>query len=243
MSKLGLGCLVACVVLMPHIGSAQVTQLPRVVTDPATDARIVVTGDPIYFGGRFYYPSGPITFFDPNVMSRAGTYDGIAVYTNSVQEPGSIIYLPIGGTSLRPYERLRAGELGGTTGSRTPSFPVQPPVNSPYLSSLGGPLMATVQSPPGYQPAPTAAQPSAPQPQHVRIVMIPAPTGDSGLWVEFGGTRWYHEGESVTLEGDSFDQIGSYKGFSVYRPKSGDDRTIFVQTQRDGNMLARYVKR
>ena len=155
-----------------------------------------------------------------------------------------MIYLPIGGTSLRPYERLRAGELGGTTGSRSPSFPVQPPINSPYLNTLGGPLMSTVPSSPGYQSAPTATQPApAQQPQRVRIIGIPAPSGDSGLWVEFGGTRWYHEGESVTLESNSFDQMGSYKDFPVYKQKGADDRTIFVPTQRDGTILARYVKR
>jgi hypothetical protein len=244
MSKLALSCLVVCAVLMPQVGSAQVfpQQNPPVITDPATASR-QAAGEPIYFDGQFYYPTGPITFFDPNVMVRTGTYQGVAVFSNSTQEPWSIIYLPIGGTSLRPYERIRNGELGGTTGSRTPSFPVQPPVNSPWLSAIGGPIISTAGSPAYEGPAPAAAAPAAEPPRHVSIMMIPAPTGDSGLWVEFNSTRWYHEGDSVTLEKDKFDQIGTYKDFSVYKQKGADDRTIFVPTQRDGTTLARYVKR
>jgi hypothetical protein len=230
---------------MPQVGSAQVLpqQNPPVITDPATASR-QAPGEPIYFDGQFYYPTGPITFFDPNVMSRAGTYQGIAVFTNSTQEPWSIIYLPIGGTSLKPYERVRSGELGGTTGSRTPSFPVQPPVNSPWLSAIGGPIMSTVGSPAYEGPAAaTTPPPAAEPPRHVSIMTIPAPTGDSGLWVEFNSTRWYHEGDSVTLDKDKFDQVGDYKGFSVYKEKGADDRTIFVPSQRDGTTLVRYVKR
>jgi hypothetical protein len=229
---------------MPQVGSTQVLpqQNPPVITDPATASR-QAAGEPIYFDGQFYYPTGPITFFDPNVMTRAGTYNGIAVFTNAIQEPWSLIYLPIGGTSLRPYERVRSGELGGTTGSRTPSFPVQPPVNSPWLSAIGGPIMSTVGSP-AYEGPASAAAPAAPEPpRHVSIMTIPAPTGDSGLWVEFNGTRWYHEGDSVTLEKDQFDQIGTYKGFTVFKQKGADDRTIFVPSQRDGTTLVRYVRR
>jgi len=244
MSKLARSCLVMCAVLMPLVGSAQVPQqnLP-VNVDPSTASR-QPSGEPIYFDGQFYYPSGPITFFDPNVMVRTGTYQGIAVFSNSTQEPWSLIYLPIGGTSLRPYERVRSGELGGTTGSRTPSFPVQPPMNSPWLVPIGGPIMSTVGSPAYEGPASAApAAQAAEPPRHVSIMTIPAPSGDSGLWVEFNSTRWYHEGDSVTLDKDKFDQVGNYKGFSVYREKGADDRTIFVPTRLDGTTLVRYVKR
>lgn len=244
MGKVALSCLVVCAVLIPQVGSAQVSpqQNYPMITDPASASR-QAAGEPIYFDGQFYYPTGPITFFDPNVMVRTGTYQGIAVFSNSIQEPWSIIYLPIGGTSLRPYERVRSGELGGTTGSRTPSFPVQPPVNSPWMRAIGGPIISTAGSPAYEGPAPAAPAQAPEPPRHVSITMIPAPTGDSGLWVEFGGTRWYHEGESVTLDKDKFDQIGSYKDFSVYKQKGADDRTIFVPTMRDGSTLARYVKR
>jgi hypothetical protein len=97
---------------------------------------------------------------------------------------------------------------------------------------------------PAYEgPAPATPAPPAEPPRHVSIMTIPAPSGDSGLWVEFNNTRWYHEGDSVTLDKDHFDQIGTYKDFSVYKEKGADDRTIFVPTQRDGTRLTRYVKR
>ena len=39
--------------------------------------------------------------------------------------PYSIVYVPIGRGLLQPYERIRQGELAGSTGSRTPAFPVR----------------------------------------------------------------------------------------------------------------------
>ena len=35
-----------------------------------------------------------------------------------------IIYVPIGGGLMQPYERPRTGDLAGTTGNRAPSSPV-----------------------------------------------------------------------------------------------------------------------
>lgn len=245
MKQLALCGLVACAVLVPRVGSGQVfpQQTPPVVTDPATASRLV-SGEPIYFDGRFYYPTGPLAFFDPNVMVRTGSYQGIPVYSNSTLEPWSIIYLPIGGTALRPYERLRNGELGSTTGSRTPSFPVQSAVNSPWLSPLGGPLLPEVVSPPVAEQTDTrAAQQPAQTPQHVSIMTIPAPSGDSGVWVEFDSARWYHTGPTETYDASRFVQTGSYKGFPVYRDKSGDDQSIYVLSSRAGGNVTRYSKR
>jgi hypothetical protein len=246
MTKLVLGCVLTCAVLMPRVGSGQESSqqpLPR-ITDPATAAR-QGNGEPIYFDGQFYYPSGPLAFFDPNVMVRTGTYQGIAVFTNSTLEPWSIIYLPVGGTSLRPYERLRSGELGGTTGSRTPSYPVQSPVNSPYLAPLGGPLLPEVVSPPADQTVARAgtAPPPAEPPRHVSIMSIPAPSGDTGVWVEFDSARWYHTGPTESYEASRFAQVGTYKNFPVYRDKNGDDQTIFILSAREGGNLTRYSKR
>ena len=82
-------------------------------------------GTPVFHAGAFYYPSGPSTFFDGNVMQRTGTFEGVPLYEDATQTPFTVVYVPIGGNVVRPYERRREGELAGSTGSRTPSFPVQ----------------------------------------------------------------------------------------------------------------------
>ncbi len=110
--------------LMPTIGTAQVyrsaTPAPQVT---AAGADWQAQREPIYFAGNTYYPTGPNVFFDQWVMSRTGTYKGVPLYMDSTLQPYSIIYVPIGGNLLRPYERRRDGELAGTVGNRMPSFP------------------------------------------------------------------------------------------------------------------------
>ena len=69
-------------------------------------------------------------------MRQAGAYDGVLFYADVTQEPYSIVYVPIGGGLMQPYERLREGELAGTVGSRTPSFPVDLELELPDDSSM-----------------------------------------------------------------------------------------------------------
>ena len=58
-------------------------------------------------------------------MQRTGTFEGVPIYEDATQTPFTVVYVPIGGNVVRPYERRREGELAGSTGSRIPSFPVQ----------------------------------------------------------------------------------------------------------------------
>ncbi len=100
----------------------QETAPPRVT---AAGAAWQVNGEPIFHAGNVYYPAGPTVFFDGRVMVRTGQYNGVPLYADVTLEPYSIVYVPVGGAVMRPYERRREGELAGTVGSRTPSFPVQ----------------------------------------------------------------------------------------------------------------------
>ena len=45
-------------------------------------------------------------------------------YADTTLEPYSELYVPVGSSRMRAYERRRDGALAGTTGSRAPSFPV-----------------------------------------------------------------------------------------------------------------------
>ncbi|HEX6322336.1 MAG TPA: hypothetical protein VFZ36_01320, partial [Vicinamibacterales bacterium] len=80
-------------------------------------------GEPVTYRGERYYPAGPLVFFNPTVMVLAGEYRGVPLYVDPTIETGSIVLLPIGNGQMQPYERLRTGDLAGTSGSRTPSFP------------------------------------------------------------------------------------------------------------------------
>ena len=112
------------------IGRAQVfqPQLYQPTPPPLATAANVdwqIRGDPVFFSGDFYYPAGPNVFFDGNIMKRSGEYQGVALYVDATLEPYSVVYVPIGRNLMRPYERRRAGQLAGTVGSRTPSFPIE----------------------------------------------------------------------------------------------------------------------
>jgi hypothetical protein len=80
--------------------------------------------EPIQYAGEAYYPAGAAVFFRATEMVRTGHYNGIPIYADATQDPYSIVYVPIGGGRLQPYERPRRGDLAGSTGSRPPAFPV-----------------------------------------------------------------------------------------------------------------------
>src|SRR3954452_12540748 len=121
-----LALLLSVAVLLPKLGTAQVLLLPDAYPQvTAANAAWQSRGDAVFHAGAFYYPAGPTVFFDGNVMHRTGTYQGIPLYEDATQTPFTVVYVPIGGNVVRPYERRREGDLAGTVGSRTPSFPIQ----------------------------------------------------------------------------------------------------------------------
>jgi hypothetical protein len=83
-----------------------------------------LNGSPISLNGTVYYPSGPILHFNRNEMLPTGIFEHIPIYSRTTQEPGSIVYVPLPGGLVKPYERRRAGDLAGTSGSTAPGFPV-----------------------------------------------------------------------------------------------------------------------
>src|SRR5882724_10863639 len=51
-------------------------------------------------------------------------FEGVPVYADMTIEPYSELYVPLGNSRMRVYERRRERELAGTTGSHVPTFPV-----------------------------------------------------------------------------------------------------------------------
>jgi hypothetical protein len=241
--------------LIPTIGTAQVyrsaTPAPQVT---AAGADWQVQREPIYFAGNTYYPTGPNVFFDQWVMSRTGSYKGVPLYVDSTLQPYSIIYVPIGGNLLRPYERRRDGELTGTIGNRTPSFTTTRD-GEMSVSGATATIGSTLSTPSGSAlPAPIPeAEPmvlletdrpvktngSAASASSNTIESIPAPRTNRGIWITWEGEQWYPAGATVPLDRDRFVAVGDYHGFPVYREKTHDAGAIFVPAVK-GGLLTPY---
>jgi hypothetical protein len=133
-----LGLVLFVAVLFPTVGRAQVFQ--RRPSPPATAAHAEwqINGEPIVFQGTRYFPTRDFRTLDARVMVQVGVNEGVPVYADTTLEPNSVIYVLVGRERLRVYERLRDGELAGTTGSRLPSFPVaSPSVQTPEEPVVG----------------------------------------------------------------------------------------------------------
>jgi hypothetical protein len=224
-------------VLVPNLGSAQAYPLrtaPPEVTAATADWQL--NGEPIIVSSTLFRPTRATRMFDGQVMVQVGVYQRVPVYADVTLEPNSIVYVPVGRNELRVYERRRDHELAATTGSRTPSFPVQSAGSARPEERVVGTSGSIV--PAGVGPA--SAMPHAP-----RTVMetIQRPrSGSHGVWLDFVGTRWYSSGVATSYSADRFIKVGEYRGFPVYVETVGSKDTIWVQVT-NGGPLAPYARR
>ncbi len=224
---------------------------------------------PIVHAGSFYYPAGATVFFNGRVMTRTGSYEGVPVYSDVTLEPFSIVYVPIGGGRMRPYERRRDGELTGTVGSRTPSFPIGRDVELSAGADQSWPpsgyvvgTMARVDR--DYVLVPRAtigqrrSQPAAEEPfvatgavmvsppeleaSLAQALALPQRSSIEGVWIEFASARWFSAGRAIEYDATRFERAGEYRGFPVYRDRGGPDTRIYVTVTPDGP-LALYDRR
>ena len=247
------------VLLLSGVAQAQMTWQPTapplVTADNETWFR---AGQPIEWNGELYYAAGAPEGFNRYQMVRAGSYRGIPLYTDATLEPYSIVFVPIAGGRMQPYERPRTGMLAGSIGSRTSSFPTSPATETPAaLTVTSGGFVAQAPAPPMFArpydiapgPAPEAA-PAMPAPAPVatsgRVKTVTnhattaaRPSGINGVWIEFDGRRWVGSGRAVDLTAD-FTQAGTYRGSPVYR-KHGDPVTIYVPSA--GTLVVPYKPR
>ena len=242
--------------LIPTVGMAQVYQVatpPPQVT--AASAQWQIDSVPIQVNGVVYHPTAFVRQFDGNVMTQVATFDGVPVYADATLEPYSVIYVPTA-RGMRTYERVRSGALADTTGSRTPSFPVEPDsalTPEPRIEGTGGVLTSGEAmavgtngsfAPPAPPPSVTSnASPDIPTRRVAGPVeSVPLPRKTDGVWIRYDGAKWYSDGEAVTNSADRFTQIGTYAGFPVYRERNGRSHDIWVAVVQDGP-LAPYQKR
>ena len=113
---------VVVLMLLPIAAAAQMTMRPTPVPIVTAENEYwYLEGEPITFSGSIYYPAGPEIYFIPYEMVRSGEFRGIPLYSRTTIEPFSKVFVPLPGGRMLPYERRRAGDLAGTTGSTAPS--------------------------------------------------------------------------------------------------------------------------
>src|SRR5688572_5600195 len=154
-------------------------------------------------------------------MVRVGHYNGVPLYADTTLEPHSIVFVPIGRGQMQPYERLRAGDLAGTSGSRLPSFPGRSDRLPREIATI--PTPATVPQAVGTMsavtPEPTVGTTGI---ELVPPVIPVQPRGKpftyDSVSVQFMGDKWVMAGPSMEMP-PGLDRIAEYKGFPVYAQK------------------------
>jgi hypothetical protein len=242
-------------VVLPTVGNSQVTYRP---TPPplvnAASASWQINGEPIFFAGSFYYPTGPSVFFDGQLMARIGEYLTVPVYADTTLEAFSRVFVPIGGAVMKPYERRRSGPLAGTVGSTTPSWPVQVASNTlqvwhgvgnrtgePFVvADAARPVVTTQDSTRavGTSGSIVSTRPAGP----TAVESVPRPSRNTGISIEFQGAQWVSAGSSLSFVPGRFILIGDHRGFPVYRSRQGSDDTIWVTVVSNGP-VAPYTRR
>jgi hypothetical protein len=236
---------------------------PPVVT--ADSEPWYVAAEPITYVGSVYFPTGPVVFFDPNDMVRSGDYRGIPLYARRTLEPFSVVFVPLSGGLMRPYERRREGDLAGMVGSSVPSFPIERSGErtyqaEPIVSSLeqaaapptgAVPLAGTEEGVP-VGAIGEAAAPAPPSGTVGSIVTRPIilgplasakkPHGLNGVFIEYRNRRWFSSGPAVEFDAGRFVRVGEYHGFPVFAEPGHETERIFVAIARGvSGLVAPYA--
>jgi hypothetical protein len=196
-------------------------------------------GEPIVFGGEFYYPAGPTVFFNGNVMFREGDYNGVPLYADSTIEPYSVMLVPVGRNLMRPYERKRSGDLAGTTGSRAPSFPGGSDRTYPEAAGVPGEA-SNVPQPidegdvfPTDRAVGTTGRLAAPAQAIAEVTTTRVqprrgrPFSYDSVSVQFRGETWVMAGPMTERLSDLV-QVAEYKGFPVYAQEGRERARIYL---------------
>ena len=260
------------VLALPAIASSQIalrpTPPPVVTAENATWYR---AGEPVIYAGSLYYPAGPAIHFNANEMVPSGFFQGVPLYARTTIEPYSVVFVPLGGAMMQPYERRRVGDLAGTSGSAVSSLPIETP--SAFAQSTGplqAPAPPVVTSPPvADESIALPAQVPAARSVESRAVVRPAfaqPTNSvavgtsgrvtgsrpatqirrqspsNGIFVEYRNARWFSSGPPQSMDLRTLNRIGEWHGFPVY-VTSGSENTIYIPIASGVDALAPYSKR
>jgi hypothetical protein len=247
----------------PNPAAAQISLSP-------TPAPIAVADDEpwfqsreaILFGGNWYFPAGARVYFNRNEMVPTGIHGTVMLYVRTTYEPYSVIFVPLSGGLMQPYERRRAGDLAGTVGSTTPSFPVESTAEAANagtagVARAGGPPTSVGSRPPavassiGTGPEPVAQPtsgtlvqepPRTPRGRN-RSLSAEKPEGLNGIFVSFGGERWFSSGPAIPLDTARLTRVGQIGEAAVYRDPANRAAIYVASTGSSGTLVAPFKRR
>jgi hypothetical protein len=189
------------------------------------------SGEPVIMAGAAYYPSGPTVFFDGAVMVRSGSFKGLSVYVDATRDPYNVVYVPVSGKLMRPYERREADRVADTVVAPVPSLPL----GASEAGESASAVAAVETAPPApATPAERAVQ-RARGPSHAAAR---SPGANRGIWIAFEDRIWILADRQPYPSRDLL-PIGTYHGFSVFRDPARANQ-IFVSSGAD-SFLARYT--
>lgn len=252
---------VLCATALGTVTTAQVHLYPTpppIVT--AENERWYLSGEPVMFAGNLYYLAGPAVHFIANEMVRSGSYQGTPLYTRTTIEPFSVIFVPVDGGRMQPYERRRTRELVGTSGSTISALPAEIPtfvdwaatwIQAPAPPVIGSRLTDEFSVHPEWLKRREPPQPGAraDERQPGRVASSPSrplpvrPGAANAMFMEFNNDRWFVNGPPVLLDSRMLTRIGQSHGFPVYTARSTRNSTIYVPVAQGMDALARFSKR
>ncbi|MEX1128435.1 MAG: hypothetical protein WD227_10160 [Vicinamibacterales bacterium] len=217
-----------------------------------------LNGEPITHAGNLYYPAGPMVYFNPTEMVRSGFYQGIPLFSRTTIEPYSVVYVPVRGALMQPYERPRSGTLAGTSGSvpSTVSRGLPSDISAAgQLQAAGPPSLTTTEIPVqvprpvgtagvearpdvAREPAPVGTSGRVPAPRPTVRARPGRPLSPTSIFIEFDGTRWYTAGPAEPIDTTAMRRAGYYSGVPVWVKPSVDDGIIYVPVMQGGGSLA-----
>lgn len=179
---------------------------------------------------------------------------GVPLYTRTTIEPYSIVYVPLAGGRMQPYQRPRTGELTGTAGSVPSTLPYPPATVPPrgLAPQAAGPPSQTALEVPVQLPRPIVVAPTpepegpvgttgrvAPPPMHVQIG--DKPEGTQSIFIEYEGRRWYPSGPPARLDRSGLVRLPDFLGFEVWA-KSHDAGEILIPVTSGSDMAVTYTR-
>jgi hypothetical protein len=239
-----LGLVFATALLSAQVGTPQ----GMLLQTPAPDAYSAgapweLYHQPIVASGLTYYPTREMRVFDGQVMTQVDVYDGVPVYADMSIEPFTLVYVPLTPTRMRTYERSPNGDPWFISGRGR--FDMPAPVGTAGSDEFAPAYMEAAP----FAPAMMEEAPLAPAVSEVRVAptapigmeSILKPRRPYGVWVQFEGIRWNHDGAADLFTPGRFEQVGGYHGFPVYRDRRGSADRIWIATT-DGGLLTPYRK-
>jgi hypothetical protein len=224
-------------VSVPTLGRAQAMQFKTPVPEiTAASAPWQVSSEPIIVSGLLYNATREMRIFDGMVMAQIDVYEHVPIYADTTREPFTVVYVPVGHERMRAYERAALTEFASPSGrGAVPYRPVSPVIVAvPAEPSAVGTSGTIVTA-----PAQTSARSSS---RRTVVESIPRPRGTNGVWIEFQGSRWYHDGPATSYSPDRFTHIGDYRGFPVYRDRTSNRDEVWIPSVIDGP-IAPYKRR